>query len=96
MRSMPISLDLSKCSVDWPARLHVTVEGTPRSDYCEEHHAIFEQPSIISAWSDVLDPPRGITEASRTVERRLISLTGRTIGIWEETGESIARHMWYD
>jgi hypothetical protein len=96
MRSMSISLDLSGCDVNWPARLHITARNTPRSDYCDEYHIVMEQPGIVSAWSDIVDLPRGITEASRTVERRLTSLNGRTIGIWEETGESIARHIWYD
>jgi hypothetical protein len=95
MRSLPISLDISGCDIDWPVKLHVTQRSMPRSDHFEEHQSGVEQPNIISAWSDVLDPSQGIMEATRTVERRLTPLSGRTISIWEETGESIARHIWY-
>jgi hypothetical protein len=96
MRSLPISLNISGCDIDWPARLHVTLRNTPRSDHFEEHHSGVKNRSIISAWSDKLDPDQGISEASKTVERRFTPLSGRILGIWEETGESIARHIWYD
>jgi hypothetical protein len=96
MRSLPISLDISSCDIDWPAKLHVTLRNSPRSDHFEEHYSGLERRCILSAWSDVLDPPQGVSEASKTVERRFTPLSGRTLGIWEETGESIARHIWYD
>lgn len=34
-------------------------------------------------------------EAERLVQRRLLIGQNKILNIWEETGESIARHVWY-
>jgi hypothetical protein len=95
MRSLAISFNVRDCDIDWPAQVHVAPKGSPLSDHFEKHQDGSDLPSIISAWSDVLDPTEGIYEAARMVERRFIPLSNRTLCIWEETGESIARHIWY-
>lgn len=95
MRSLPIVFNIRDCDVDWPSRVHVTQRNAPLSDHFEKHHNGSDLPSIISAWSDALDPPKGAHEATKTVERRFTPLSNRVLSIWEETGESIARHIWY-
>jgi hypothetical protein len=46
---------------------------------------------VVSAWSAPFDLER---ECVKLVERRFVSLEQREVRIWEETGESIARHLW--
>ena len=94
MRSFPIVFDLAFTDLDWPIRVHVGTKGSPNSDHFEKHHNA-EPPSIISAWSGLIDVPKGINEAEKKVERRFTPLSNRTLSIWEETGESIACHLWY-
>ena len=94
MRALPIELEFDQNHIDWPARVHVHVRNSPMSDHFEKHDDGADLPNIISAWSDVLNPLQGIFEASRAVERRFTPLSNRTLSIWEETGESIARHLW--
>ena len=94
MRSLPIVFDLAFADLDWPVRVHVGTKGSPNSDHFEKHHNA-EPPSIISAWSGLIDVPKGINEAEKKVERRFTPLSNRTLSIWEETGESIACHLWY-
>ena len=93
MRSLPIMLEIEQCAIGWPARLYVNLHNTNLSDYPEKYHGA-DLPEIISAWSDVLDPTQGVIEASRSVERRFTSSSHGILSIWEETGESIARHIW--
>ncbi|KAF2142229.1 uncharacterized protein K452DRAFT_326694 [Aplosporella prunicola CBS 121167] len=93
MRSLPVSFDLRHCDLDWPIRVQVGARGTAQTDLFGEHEDD-HVPSLISAWSASLDVPRGIKEAEKKVERRFTPLSRRTLSIWEETGESIARHVW--
>jgi hypothetical protein len=94
MRSLHVSFDIEDCDVHWPARLHVTLRDAPLSDHFEKTNNGVHLPNIISAWSDILDPPRGVKEATKTIQRRFTPLSNRMLCIWEETGESIARHIW--
>jgi SAM-dependent methyltransferase len=95
MRSLVISLDLTRAEIDWPARLHVhTKENATMSDCFEDHHSRGHLPGIVSVWSEPLDYTKGHHETSRRVERRFTPLTGRKLNIYEDTGESIARHLW--
>jgi len=95
MRALPVSLSLADNKIEWPARVHVTPRDAPNSDHFNKHYGVSGLPNIISAWSDILDPSENITTASRTVERRFKPLSNRTLSMWEETGESIARHLWF-
>ncbi|KAF2433265.1 hypothetical protein EJ08DRAFT_72362 [Tothia fuscella] len=94
MRSLVVEFNIKNSDIGWPARLHVSLRNVPHSDHFGKHDSGINLPNIVSAWSDILDPTEGISEATRTVERRFTALNGRVINIWEETGESIARHLW--
>ena len=94
-RTLPITFNIKDSDIDWPVRVHVATRNSGVTDRYEQHHHGGDSPSVISAWSDVLDPNVAVIEASKTVERRFTPLNNRTLSIWEETGESIARHIWY-
>ena len=90
MRSLRLDFDITYSDVDWPLRIHVGPKGSPYSDHFES------QLAVISAWSDNIDKHGAGAEAARMVERRFIPFSDRIISIFEETGESIARHLWYE
>jgi hypothetical protein len=94
MRALPIELEFEHNHIDWPATVHVHARSQPMSDHFDRHDNGSDLATIISAWSDILDPPQGIFEAAKAAERRFTPLSNRTLSIWEETGESIARHLW--
>lgn len=50
-------------------------------------------PSILDAWSATFELVLG-SRATALVERRLSLPSLSTLMIWEETGNSIARHIW--
>lgn len=50
-------------------------------------------PLVLSAWSASFGGP-DVSVADKLVERRLALDNARTLRIWEETGNSIARHIW--
>lgn len=52
-----------------------------------------DAPSISSAWSAVLGGGHGL-QAEPVIERRFAIAIGAPLKIWEETGNSIARHIW--
>lgn len=94
LRALSVSFTIADNDIKWPCRVHVAQKNSPDSDHFEKHYDASELPAIISAWSDILDPTKGITTAPRTVERRFKPLSNRILSMWEETGESIARHLW--
>jgi hypothetical protein len=49
----------------------------------------------VNAWSSEFDPSSRASEAEKLVERRFDIFKGPVVSIYEETGESIARHLWY-
>ncbi|KAF2178570.1 hypothetical protein K469DRAFT_675476 [Zopfia rhizophila CBS 207.26] len=93
MRSLPVILSLAPSSVEWPARVRVGVQPNSQSDQWDKLYSP-DHFSIVSAWSAPLDPPRGVKEAAKLIERQLCPSSRKTVQIWEETGESIARHLW--
>ncbi|KAF2842923.1 hypothetical protein M501DRAFT_1005628 [Patellaria atrata CBS 101060] len=94
MRACPVSFDISKSKMNWPARVHVGLKNFVDADLFENQQDDNYLPSIVSVWSSILDPLQGIKQAERKVERRFRPMNHRTLSIWEETGESIARHIW--
>ncbi|KIW03261.1 uncharacterized protein PV09_05481 [Verruconis gallopava] len=94
MRSIPLTFDFDKSDIVWPVKIHVTTRDAELTDHFERGQNGLSLPPIISAWSDILDLQIGINEAARMVERRFQPLSDRPLCIWEETGESIARHIW--
>jgi hypothetical protein len=91
MRSLPITIPMPK-SQPASSQLRVRVGVEPRRAH-DEYASLSGQDArgVVSAWSAAFTPR---TEASKLIERRFILPTG-TVNIWEETGESIARHLWY-
>ena len=95
MRTLSVSFSLAEREIGWPARVYVAPKDAPDPDCFDKQHGVSGLPNIISAWSDILDPSEGITIATRTVERRFKPLSSHVLSMWEETGESIARHLWF-
>ncbi|KAK5201870.1 hypothetical protein LTR16_001164 [Cryomyces antarcticus] len=94
-RAVPLEFALTDTDIDWPARVHVGLKSSPMLDHFEKrHNTAGDLPSIINVWSDMLSPEEGIFEAKRLVERRFMPLSNRMLCLWEETGDSIARHLW--
>lgn len=93
MRSLPISLALNNSRHPFPVLMRVGVVQRSSSD----DYSILSAPNVcgvVSAWSAPLDLANGVEQAVKLVERRFSSFGKRNIRIWEETGESIARHLW--
>ncbi|KAF2200011.1 hypothetical protein GQ43DRAFT_374867 [Delitschia confertaspora ATCC 74209] len=95
MRNSPITFLLPRNSIPGPLRVRISAEAESRADQFDKlrnHDA--EVPAVLSAWSAMIDPFTGVIEAEKRIERRLINLAKQPMTIWEETGESIARHLW--
>ncbi|KAF2795635.1 hypothetical protein K505DRAFT_239511 [Melanomma pulvis-pyrius CBS 109.77] len=93
MRSLPISLAFNERRHSFPVLVRVGV--MQRSSY--DDYNILSAPNVcgvVSAWSAPLYLANGAKQAVKLVERRFSSSGERNIRIWEETGESIARHLW--
>ena len=69
-------------------RLVVTTEQTKKGNKVSSSNI----PEIMGVWSDTFDWNK--PQASNVVERRYIIDSGHESTILEETGESIARHIW--
>ncbi|KAI7353351.1 hypothetical protein KC354_g11614 [Hortaea werneckii] len=87
-RSVPVQFDVSKQDVEWPACLHVAAKGL--------HHKAVPGflPPVVDVWSGVLNPTKGHFSSGWRVERRFTSLAERTVSLLEDSGDSIARHLW--
>lgn len=94
MRSLPVAFGIGTNTLDWPVRLHVGPRDSSCTDAFEEIHQSTGLPYLISAWSGSIYPSTRKYEADRVVLRRFTQLNNRTLCCWEETGESIARHIW--
>jgi hypothetical protein len=92
MRSLPIAIPLPKSFQASSSRLRVRVGVEPKRRH-DEYASLSEQDArgVLSAWSATFTPN---VEAQRLVERRFMLPKGSISSIWEETGESIARHLW--
>lgn len=86
-RSLPITLDLTRQDVDWPACLHVAVKskGTRYLGFL---------PPVVDVWSGTVNPTKGKFESGWRVERRFTALSERPVSLLEDAGDSIARHLW--
>lgn len=82
----PFRFDISSCSLQLSAG---HVDDYRDADTLVDGYA----PSLFSAWSAVFGGANG-TQAESVVERRLATATSGPLKIWEETGNSIARHIW--
>lgn len=93
MRTLAITLPLKKSYVLGPLRVRVGVEPKVHNDTLDGLSQADSQ-GIVSAWSAEFSGTNGPKEAVKLVERRF-EVARKRIGVWEETGESIARHLWY-
>ena len=90
MRALPFNIPLGHDADKWgPRRLHVSVS---KKGAVPDSLSVTEMPEIVSGWSAKFDT-YDERQAERKVERRF-SLTTCELRMWEETGDSIARHIW--
>lgn len=92
MRTLAVTLPLKKSYALSPLRVRIGTEQKAQYDTFE-YLSQTDSQGIVSAWSAELNPD-GAKEAVKLVERRF-KVAQRVISVWEETGESIARHLWY-
>ncbi|KAF4553911.1 Lysine methyltransferase-like protein 5 [Elsinoe fawcettii] len=97
-RSLPLSFDLTRSEIEWPARLHVGLKNG-HGELADDFELFSSRPdhesaAIVTVWSEALDATKGNFEAPRQVERKFSPLSGRSLTIWEDMGDSIARHLW--
>lgn len=88
MRTLWIEFRDVHASPPEPLRLIVNSKRTSE----EDNVVLNDLPEILGVWSDTFD--RDKMEAGRIVERRYRADSGPERAITEETGESIARHIW--
>ena len=88
--------------ITFPFNLHTTLPihvriGVVQKSLSDCHSTLAEGHvrGVVSAWSAPLDPAKGVNQSLKLVERQFNFSSGAVIQIWEETGESIARHLWY-
>jgi hypothetical protein len=90
MRTLAITLPLKPQQKNMPLRVRVGVTPKATFDTFSSLSAP-ESSGIVSAWSAEFTSQK---EAVKLAERRF-QIANQTIKVWEETGESIARHLWY-
>lgn len=91
MRCLSIEIDQRQIStVTWTARMVVTAQRRAIVDAL----SVEKIPEFLSAWSDSFDSD-ATTGHSQWVMRRFEPKEGIALNIREDTGESIARHVWY-
>jgi len=93
MRSLPIAFPLTKSRTTCKMRVRVGVE--PKSKH-DEYTKLSDEGScsVVSAWSAEFAPSVTAGPAEKLVERRFSLSNGHIVSVQEETGESIARHLW--
>ncbi|KAH7072935.1 putative methyltransferase-domain-containing protein [Paraphoma chrysanthemicola] len=93
MRSLAITFPLIKSRTSPSLRVKVGIEPKSKHDtfdvLCDKRSC-----GIVSAWSCEFNPLPSFQDVEKLVERRFCIQDNRMINIFEETGESIARHLW--
>jgi hypothetical protein len=94
MRSLLVTFPLVKLQKH--AKLLVRVGTEPKARH-DEYSKLLEDGTrgLVSAWSQTFDPAAPNSEPEKLVERRFKLSNGHHVRMLEETGESIARHLWY-
>lgn len=89
IRSVNADIDVvNHPDINWPIRLYIHAKGVTQSLGLDPG----DIPIIVQVYSDDIDLGNN-REARRRVER-VFGTYGPYLEIWEETGESIARHVW--
>jgi hypothetical protein len=93
MRSLPVTFPLAKNRKFSAYRVKVGLE--PKSTH-DEYSKLSEEGTcgVVSAWTSQFDPFATNDNPEKLVERRFRLSSGLVVTICEETGESIARHLW--
>jgi hypothetical protein len=93
MRSLSVTFPLITGLKSSGFRIKVGVE--PKSTH-DEYSKLSDEGTcgVVSAWTSEFDPFAKTDHAEKLVERRFKLPNGPDITICEETGESIARHLW--
>jgi hypothetical protein len=94
MRSLSVTFPLAKSHAT--SKLCVRVGVGPKSAH-DDYSSLSDDGSrgVVSAWSSDFLASRSASAAEKLVERRFSLTNGSTVSVLEETGESIARHLWY-
>ncbi|KAH6612633.1 putative methyltransferase-domain-containing protein [Boeremia exigua] len=85
-RTLAISLPLKPA---FPAVLRLRISTAPAAAHDTFAALCAAAPAVLSAWSAEFSR----APAPPLVQRRL-RIAHRTVSVWEETGDSIARHLW--
>lgn len=86
-RTVTIFFDSEKSSRNRSLRVHITTQDTQHSI------AACELPSIFDVWSSPFKQ-NAVGRSASLVERQFQLSNDVCIRIWEETGNTIARHIW--
>lgn len=86
-RTVSVFFTYGKGQSNHNLRVHVTTEDT--ASCC----IAFKLPEILDVWSAPFRQ-NDIGRSDTLVERKFDLSAGQTLRIWEETGNSIARHIW--
>lgn len=91
MRSLLVKFPLPKARAA-SSSLRVRIGVEPKSLH-DDFSKLADDGSrgVVSAWSTEFGAS---VEAVKLIERRFMLSNGPQVNIWEETGESIARHLW--
>ncbi|TGZ79315.1 hypothetical protein EX30DRAFT_342416 [Ascodesmis nigricans] len=92
MRCVPLELELPRSAER--LELEVAAEGSNADDLTLD----IVEPAVVTAWAHIPGTGTGNGEEEedegRYVKRRLTLGEGKVLAVWEEMGESIARHIW--
>ena len=86
-RTVTVFFTCEKRQPNHNVRVHITTEDTASSCAC------FEIPEILDVWSAPFKQ-NDIGRSASMVERQFPLSASICVQIWEETGNSIARHIW--
>lgn len=89
MRSVDAAIEIvNHPEINWPIRLYIHAGGVKQIVLLSQD----DIPAIVPVSSD--DINLGIDREVRRRVERLFNTNGPNLSIWEDTGESIARHVW--
>ena len=85
-----LEIDIANLNAGPPVDLRLVVNSKQSRE--GSSLSLEEIPEILGIWSDTFDWVKD--QASKVVERRYRTDSGHERAVLEETGESIARHIW--
>lgn len=93
MRNLKVELQVRRDLMQGDAgtELEVMTVGSTADDLSVK----VQEPAVVSAWAFVAICSPDKQHQETFVRRRLRLPDGKQLTVWEETGESIARHIWY-